>query len=106
MDAAGKDGAEGDPQEHDGPPQGTAQCAEDGAEARDVKQLDHEQLPLGQDHVVHAVVDAHGGGFTVVRAEGVFYDFAVEEVTRDQDCQAEQKANHLDSSLKHIKFFE
>ena len=106
VDAAGKDGAEGDPQEHDGPPQGTAQGAEDGAEARDVKQLDHEQLPLGQDHVVHAVVDAHGGGFTVVRAEGIFYDFAVEEVTRDQDCQAEQKANHLDSSLKHIKFFE
>ena len=42
-----KDGAEGDPQEHHGTPQSTLQCAEDGAEARDVQQLDQKQLPLG-----------------------------------------------------------
>ena len=45
VDSACENGAEGDPQEHHGAPQSTAQCTEDGAQACDVQQLDHKQLP-------------------------------------------------------------
>ena len=73
MHCTGKDRTKGDPQEHDGAPQSTLHSAEDGTKARDVQQLDHEQLPLGEDHIVHAVVDLHSGGLAVVRPEGVFH---------------------------------
>ena len=99
VDAASEDGAEGDPQEHDGAPQSTLQSAEDGTEARNVQQLDHEQLPLGQDHIVHAVVDLYGRRFTVVGAEGVLHDLAVQEVAADQQSKTDQKTNHIVSSL-------
>ena len=36
---------------------------------------------------------------------GGSYDFAVENVTQDQQCQAEQKANHLNSSLNKYRIF-
>ncbi|CCY05958.1 unknown [Eggerthella sp. CAG:1427] len=99
VDAASEDGAEGDPQEHDGAPQSTLQSAEDGTEARNVQQLDHEQLPLGQDYIVHAVVDLYGRRFTVVGAEGVLHDLAVQEVAADQQSKTDQKTNHIVSSL-------
>ena len=85
MDATCKDGAEGDPQEHHRTPQSTLQCAEDGAEARDVQQLDQKQLPLGHHDIVNTVVDADSGSFTVIGSERVVNDLAVDEVTADQD---------------------
>ena len=98
MNAAGENGTEGDPQEYHGAPQSTAQSAEDGAKACDIQQLDHKQLPLRQNHIVHAIVDPNSGSLAVVGTKGILYDLAVEEVTQDQDDQAEQKAKHLYSS--------
>ena len=82
-----------------GPHRAPLQSAEDGTEARNVQQLDHEQLPLRQDHIVHAVVDLYGRRFTVVGAEGVLYDLAVQEVAADQQSKTDQKTNHIVSSL-------
>ena len=100
MNAAGEDGAEGNPQEHAGPPQGAGQRAEDGAQSGDVQQLDQEQLPLGHDHVVHPVVDADGGGLPVIRAEGAVNHFAVDKVAGNQQGQTHKKTYHKYTSLK------
>ncbi len=89
MDAACKDGAEGDPQEHHRAPQSTLQRTEDWAKARDVQQLDEEQLPLGHHDVVHAVVDPDGGRLPVIRPKRVVHDLAVDEVAADQDRKTE-----------------
>ena len=89
MDSTGENGAEGDPQEHNRTPQRAAQGTENGAETGDVQQLDHKQLPLGQNHVVHAVVDLDGGRLTVIGPEGPIHQGAVDEVTADQQCQTE-----------------
>ena len=89
VDAACKDGAEGDPQEHHRAPQSTLQCTKDGAEARDVQQLDEEQLPLRHHDVVNAIVDAHSGSFTVVRSKRVVHDLAIDKIAYDQERQTE-----------------
>ena len=86
MYAAGKDGAEGDPQEHHGTPQSTLQCTK---EARNVQQLDEEQLPLGHHNVVNAIVDAHSRSFAVVRSERVVHDLTIDKVAYDQKCQTQ-----------------
>ena len=99
MHCTGKDRTKGDPQEHDGAPQSALHSAEDGTKARDVQQLDHEQLPLGKDHIVHTVVDLHSGGLAVVRPEGVFHHLAIDEITADEQGQANQKANHFSPPL-------
>ncbi len=98
VDSAGKDGTEGDPQEHDGSPQSALQRAEDGTEARDIQKLDHKQLPLRQDDIVHAVVDLDSRSLTVVRAEGVFHDLAVDQIAADQQSKTDQEAKHCFSS--------
>ena len=95
VNRTGKNRTKGDPQEHDGTPQSTLQGTEDGAEARDVQKLDHKQLPLRQNHIVHAIVDLDSRRFTVVRAEGLFDDATVNEVAADQQCEADQKAKHF-----------
>ena len=91
VDAAGKDGAEGDPQENHGTPQGALQRAEDRAEARDVQKLYQKQLPLRHDHVVHAVIDPDSGGLPVIRAEGFVHQLAIGEVTHHQQSQTKQE---------------
>ena len=89
VDAACKDGAEGDPQEHHRAPQCALHRTEDRAKARDVQQLDEEQLPLGHHDVVHAVVDADRRRLPVIRPERVVHDLAVDEVAADQDRKTE-----------------
>ena len=89
MHATCKDGAEGDPQEHHGAPQSTLQCTEDGTQTCNVQQLDQEQLPLGHHNVVNTIVDAHSRRFTVVRAERVVNDLAIDKVADDQERQTE-----------------
>ena len=95
VNRTGKNRTEGDPQENHRAPQSAAQSAEDRAETRDVQKLDHKQLPLRQNHVVHAIVDLDSRRFTVVRAEGLFDDATVNEVAADQQCEADQKAKHF-----------
>ena len=95
MDCTGKDGTEGDPQENHGAPQSAAQSAKDRAETGNVQKLDHKQLPLRQDHVVHTVVDLHSRRFTVIGAEGLFDDLAVNEVAADQQRETDQEAKHF-----------
>ena len=95
MDRTGEDGAEGDPQENDGAPQSALKCAEDRTKAGNVQKLDHKELPFRQDNIVHTVVDLDGRGLTVIRPEGVFDDLTVDKIAADQQCQTQQKANHL-----------
>ena len=102
MNAAGKDGAEGDPQEHDGSPQSTLHGAEDRSQASNVQQLDQEQLPLGHHDIVNTVIDAHGGSFAIVRAKGVVHHFTVGKVADHQNGEADNKTYHKDSSLYHF----
>ena len=69
----------------------------------DVQQLDHKQLPLGQNHVVHAVIDLDSGSLTVIGPEGPIHQGAIGEIAADQQCQANEKANHLELSFqKHV----
>ena len=89
MYAAGKDGAEGDPQEHHGTPQSTLQCTKDGAQTCNVQQLDEEQLPLGHHNVVNAIVDAHSRSFAVVRSERVVHDLTIDKVADDKERQTQ-----------------
>ena len=88
MHTTGKDGAEGDPQEHHGAPQSALHGTKDGAKARNVQQLDEEQLPLGHHDVVNAIVDADSRRFAVIRPKRVVNDLAVDKVAADQDRQA------------------
>ena len=99
VNAAGENGAEGNPQKHAGPPQRTGQRAENGTQARDVQQLDQKQLPLGHDDVVDSVVDADGGSLPVVRPKGVVDHFAVDKVAANQQGQTDEETNHMFSSL-------
>ena len=85
MNATCKDGTKGDPQEHDGSPQSTLHGTEDRSQASNIQQLDQEQLPLGHHDVVNAIVDAHGGSFAIVRAEGVVDNFTVGKVADQQN---------------------
>ena len=70
-------------------PQSALHGTEDGAKARNVQQLDEEQLPLGHHNVVNAVVDAHSRSFAVVRSERVVNDLAIDKVADDQERQTE-----------------
>ena len=89
VDRTGKDGAEGDPQEHHGTPQSTLQSTKDGAQTCNVQQLDEEQLPLGHHNVVNAIVDAHSRSFAVVRSERVVHDLTIDKVAYDQKRQTQ-----------------
>ena len=89
MHTACKDGAEGDPQKDHRPPQSALHGTEDGAQTRNVQQLDQEQLPLRHHDIVNTVVDAHSGRFAVVRAKGVVHDLTVDNVAHDQDRKTE-----------------
>ena len=89
MHAAGKDGAEGDPQEHHGAPQSTLQCTKNGSQTCNVQQLNEKQLPLGHHNVVNAIVDAHSRSFAVVRSERIVNDLAIDKVADDQERQTE-----------------
>src|SRR5699024_6164926 len=102
VDAAGKDGAEGDPQEHHRPPQRALHGAEDGAQACNVQQLDQEQFPLRHHDVVDTVVDADRGRFPVIRPEGVVDHFTIGEVANNKESQADQKTNHKITSSKYF----
>ena len=99
VDAAGKDGAEGNPQEHHRSPQSALHGAEDGAEAGDVQKLYQEQLPLGHHDVVNTVVDADSGSFAIIRTEGVVHYFAVGKVAAHQDDQTQEETDHKEPSL-------
>ena len=70
-----------------GPHRAPLKCAEDGTKAGNVQKLDHKELPLRQDNIVHAVVDLDGRGLTVIRPEGVFDDLTVDKIAADQQCQ-------------------
>ena len=82
--AAGKDGAEGDPQKYDRAPERALKCAEDRAEAGNVQQLNQKELPLRHNDVVHAVIDAYRRSLAVIRAEGFVYDLTISKIAGDQ----------------------
>ena len=94
MNSAGENSTEGDPQENHRSPHGAGQSAEDGAEARDIQKLNHEQLPLGQYDIVDTVVNGDSGSLAVVRIEDAVYELAIEEIAADKDCKTCEKAYH------------
>ena len=98
MDSAGKHGAEGDPQIDHRAPHGAADGTEDGAKTGNVQKLNHEQLPLRQHDIVDTVVDGDSRGLPVVRAEDTVHELAIEQVAADQNRQAQEKAEHTNSS--------
>ena len=102
VDAAGEDGAEGDPQEHHRPPQSALHGAEDGAQTCNVQQLNQEQFPLRHHDVVNAVVDADRRGFPVIRPEGVVDHFTIGQVANNKESQTDQKTNHTRTSSKYF----
>ena len=81
VDGSSEDAAEDNPQigrrtelrAHDG--------TEDGPRARDVEELDHEDLPSGHHDVVQPIGLADGGRHAVVGAEYALNKAAVEDVT-------------------------
>ena len=78
-----KDGAEGDPQKDDRAPQSALHGTEDRSQSGDVQQLDQEQLPLGHDDKVHAVIDGHSRSLPVIRGKGAFDYLAVGKIADD-----------------------
>ena len=82
--AAGKDGAEGDPQKYDRAPERALKCTKDRAEAGNVQQLNQKELPLRHNDVVHAVIDAYRRSLAVIRAEGFVYDLTISKIAGDQ----------------------
>ena len=91
VDGSGEDAAEDNPQigrrtelrAHDG--------TEDGACARDVEELDHEDLPSGHHDVVQPIGLADGGRHAVIGAEYALNKAAVEEITDNQSNNAQCK---------------
>lgn len=48
--------------------------------------------------IVHAVIDLDSGSLTVIGPEGPIHQGAIGEIAADQQCQANEKANHLELS--------
>ncbi len=93
--AAGEDRAEDDPEIDARPPDRTAERAEDWAEAGDVEELDHEDLPGRQRDVVDAVVMAERRRRTIRRPEDVLDDLAVDEIPNDECTERKKKCCHI-----------
>ena len=94
MNRTGENRSEGDPQENDRTPLSALHGAEDRAEAGNVQQLDHEELPCGKHNIVDAVVDGYRRGLPVIRCKCRVNKFAVRKVTHNQYCETDQKAYH------------
>ena len=104
VDGSGEDGAENYPQERRRSVHDAHDGAEDGPQTGNVEKLYEENLPGGELDVVYAV----GHGLDGRIAGGVYADhlggkLAVNEIAADQQCQANEKANHLELSFqKHV----
>ena len=84
MHAASEDGTKDDPEIDARAPDGAAEGTEDRAEACDVQELDHEDLPCRQRDVVDAVVMTNGRRGPVRRAEDMLDDLAIGEIAYDE----------------------
>ena len=90
-----KDTTESDPQKRDRTVGRTEHGAENRAEPRNVEQLDQENAPPGQGHVVHAVVKAAAGRRgRRVDADEPFQIAPIGEICGHQQRQTHQKSNH------------
>ena len=90
-----EDAAEGDPQKRHRPVGRTEHGAENRAEPRNVEQLDQENAPPRQGHVIHAVVKAAAGRpGRRVDADEPFQIASIREICGHQQRQAHQKSNH------------
>ena len=99
MDAAGKDGTEGDPQENTGTPQSAAHSTPDGAETGNVQKLNQENTPSRHDHIVNAVLHGYRGRLPVIRAEGLGYKSAIDKVSGNEKRQTYEETYHTLPSL-------
>ena len=84
MHAACEDGTKDNPEIDARAPDGAAKRTEDRAEACDIQQLDHEDLPCRQRDVVDAVVMTNGRCGPVRRAEDMLDDLAIGEIAYDK----------------------
>ena len=84
MHAACEDGTKDNPEIDARAPDGAAKRTENRAEACDVQELDHEDLPCRQRDVVDAVVMTNGRCGPVRRAEDMLDDLAIGEIAYDK----------------------
>ena len=87
VNAAAQDGTKDDPQVDAGAPAGTGQSTKDGAQTRDIQQLDQEQTPGFHGGVVHTVGVGYRRGLTVVNAEDLLDELAVQREAHQEDRQ-------------------
>ena len=91
VDGAGEDAAEDNPKVG----YGTIPCSHDGSKdgacARNVEELNHEDFPGGHDDVVDTVGMSHGRGRTVVRREDTLHELAIEQVAYNKRDERECK---------------
>ena len=88
MDAAGKNGAQHDPEIYGGAPESAAQSTEDGAQACNVQELDEENLPGRKGHIVYAVIMNERRRFSVGRSEELIHNSAVNKITGYEGSQS------------------
>ena len=95
MDGTCEDTTEHDPQIGGRTELGTHDGTEDGTRACDVKELDHENLPIWKYNVIKPVGFCYSGRHTVIRSEDTLHKASIEQITQHKSNQAQQKCNHF-----------
>ena len=92
---AHEDASEGDPQKRHGAVGGTEHRTEDRAEACDIQQLDQENAPTRQGHVIHTVIKSFTGSFgRRINIDEPFQIASVGKIGGNQQCKAHQESSH------------
>ncbi len=91
MDGSGENTAEYNPQIGHRTELGTHDGTEDRTRTRNIQELDHENLPTGEDDIVHTVGLCQSWSRTVVRRKHTLHETAVEQVSNNERNKAQTK---------------
>ena len=80
MYRSGKDASKHNPQIGSRAELGAHDGTEDGACARNVKKLNHENLPSGKNDVIDAISLFYSRGQTVVGSKNTLYELAIDQI--------------------------
>ena len=95
-----EDAAEGDPQKGHGTEAGAEDGSEDRARTGNVEQLDQENPPARQRHVIHAVIKPSAGCFgSGVGPCNPLQITPIGKIGRDKQGQTDQESNHFRASF-------
>ena len=85
----------------------TQECTEDGAQARNVEELNEKSFPAWQGYVIHAVEHSFGGHIgRITNARHAVEIFSVEEIGSHQRHKADNKGNHSGFILLLVRNYE